>query len=358
MRREVRVLFEKAIDSLVLSIEHFNRPWDRGREEVVLILLDRSFELLLKAIIVHRGGKIREPRAKETIGHDKCVRKCLTDGDVQCLNEDQALTIQIVNSLRDAAQHYLLEISEQQLYLYAQAGVTLFDGLLRDVFDSALTDYLPERVLPISTSPPQDLHVLMEAEFQEVKKMIAPRSRKRLLARAKIRSLAIIEASLQGERSQPSKSELDRLLREVSSNKSWQDVFPGVATLNLDTSGTGLSVSLRITKKKGEPVTLVPEGTPGATLIAVKRVNELSFYSLGLNQLAEHLDLTAPKTLAIVKELKLQDDEECFKEIQVGKARYKRYSQTALERIRAQLPSLDLDEVWKRNKPPSGRRGR
>ena len=63
MKRETRVLFEKSLDSLVLSIEHFNRPWDRGREEVVLILLDRSFELLLKAVIIHRGGKIREPRA-------------------------------------------------------------------------------------------------------------------------------------------------------------------------------------------------------------------------------------------------------------------------------------------------------
>jgi hypothetical protein len=358
MKREVRVLFEKAIDSLVLSIEHFNRPWDRGREEAVLILLDRSFELLLKSAIVHRGGKIRERRAKETIGHDKCVRKCLTDDQVKCLNEDQALTIQIINSLRDAAQHYLLEISEQQLYLYAQAGVTLFDSILRVVFASTLTDHLPERVLPISTSPPQDLHVLMEAEFKELKQLIAPRSRKRLQARAKLRSLAIIESSLQGERSQPSKGELDRLLKQVAANKSWQDVFPGVATLNLDTSGSGLSVSLRITKSKGEPVTLVPEGTPGATLIAVRRVNELGFYSLGLMQLAQHLELSPPRTLAVVKELGLQSNDEYFKEIQIGKTRYKRYSHAALEILRQRLPDLDIEEIWRKNKPPSGRRRR
>ena len=59
MKRESKILLRKAIDSLVLSIEHFNRSWDRGREEAVLILMDRSFELLLKAIIVHRNGMIR-----------------------------------------------------------------------------------------------------------------------------------------------------------------------------------------------------------------------------------------------------------------------------------------------------------
>ena len=74
MKKEARLLREKAINSLILSIEHFNRPWDRGRVEGVLILLDHSFEMLLKAAILHRGGRIRESRAKETIGFDKCVR--------------------------------------------------------------------------------------------------------------------------------------------------------------------------------------------------------------------------------------------------------------------------------------------
>jgi hypothetical protein len=45
-----------SVDSLVVAVDHFNRAWDRGRTEAVLILLDRAFELLLKAIIVHRAG--------------------------------------------------------------------------------------------------------------------------------------------------------------------------------------------------------------------------------------------------------------------------------------------------------------
>lgn len=358
MRREARLLLERASDSLLLAIEHFNRPWDRGREEAVLIFLDRSFELLLKAAIVHQGGRIREPRARETIGHDKCVRKCLTESGVKSLDEDEALTIQIINGLRDAAQHHLLEISEQQLYLYAQAGATLFDRILTRVFRKHLRDSLPERVLPVSTSPPRDLDVLMEAEFSELKRLCKPGSRKRLLARARARALAIVEASLRGERLQPSKGELDRLLKEVGRATDWKEVFPGVAHLNLDTSGSGFAVSLRISKSEGEPVTLVPEGTPGATIVAVRRVNELSYYSLGLSNLAEKLRLSPPRTLALVRHLELQNDAEHFKEIQIGSVKYKRYSLKALDRLKRALGEINMAEVWAQHKPPGRRRSR
>ncbi len=53
MKKQARMLLDRAIDSLVLAVEHFNRPWDRGRREAVLILMDRSFELMLKAAILH-----------------------------------------------------------------------------------------------------------------------------------------------------------------------------------------------------------------------------------------------------------------------------------------------------------------
>lgn len=106
MKKEIKLLLGKSLDSLVLSVEHFNRSWDRGREEAVLILLDRAFELFLKAIILEKGGKIRDKGSRETYGFDKCVRKCLSDSTVKCLSEEEALTIQIINSLRDAAHPF------------------------------------------------------------------------------------------------------------------------------------------------------------------------------------------------------------------------------------------------------------
>jgi hypothetical protein len=64
MRKECKTLHGKAIDSLVLAVDHFNGVWDRGRTEAVLILLDRAFEVLLKAIIVHRGNAIPRRRRR------------------------------------------------------------------------------------------------------------------------------------------------------------------------------------------------------------------------------------------------------------------------------------------------------
>ena len=56
MKQEARILLRKSLDSLFLAIDHFNRPYDRGRTEAVLMLMDRAFELILKATIVQRGG--------------------------------------------------------------------------------------------------------------------------------------------------------------------------------------------------------------------------------------------------------------------------------------------------------------
>lgn len=351
MKREAKVLREKAIESLTIAIELFNRPWSMGRPEAVLILLDRAFGVLLKAVIVHRGGKIRKPKSKETIGFDACIRKCVTDAQVACLTEEQAITPQIINSLRDAAQHYLVDVSEDEFYTFTQASVTLLGEILISALSISLSDHLPERVLPVSTRPPRDLPTMIDQQFREIKELVAPGSRKRLEARAKLRPLAIIEGSLRGTRTQPTERELGSLIRKIQSGVKWQDLFPGVASLRIDIDGTALSLSIRLTKREGEAVHLVPEGTPGATVVAVKRVNELDFYSLGLKQLVEKLGLTQLRTLALVKHLQLQDSEDFFKEIRVGKAKFKRYSPKALDTLKKALKEVDMEAVWQQHKP-------
>jgi hypothetical protein len=314
----------------------------------VLISVDHSFEMLLKASIIHRGGRIREPRKKQTIGFDACVRKALSEGPVQFLSSEQALTLQTINALRDAAQHYLLEISEQQLYLHTQAGVTLFADVLEQVFEEPLGEHLPGRVLPVSVSPPRDLAALMASEIDEISALLEPGRRRRVEARARARSLAIMEAAVRGERVQPGRGDLDKLLNRITTGEDWTAIFPGVASLRIDSTGGGIPFSLRIVKAEDAiPIRLVKESEdPGAAVVALRRVNELDFYNLGLNQLAEHVHLTAPRTLAVVRALGLQEDDDYFKEITIGSARYKRYSQKAIERISEELPTLDLGKVW------------
>ena len=83
MKKEPKLLKQKAVNSLTLCVDHFNRTSDTGRVEAVLHFLDHSFEMLLKASILHCGGKIRDRGEKNTIGFDTCVRRALSDGNFE-----------------------------------------------------------------------------------------------------------------------------------------------------------------------------------------------------------------------------------------------------------------------------------
>jgi hypothetical protein len=348
MKKEARLLLGKAIDSLVLSVEHFNRPWDQGRVEAVLILIDHAFEMLLKAAILHCGGKIREAKAKQTIGFDKCVRLALSDGEIKFLTPEQALLLQSINSLRDAAQHHLVDISEQHLYLQAQAGLTLFKDLLESIFKKDLVIDLPARVLPLSTKPPTDLSALFANEVKEIKKLLQPGTRRRLEATSKVRALAIMEGAIQGEMVQPSQGDLQKICRGIQAGQSWMQIFPGVASINITAEGYGPSIDLRITKKEGIPVHIVPEGTPGSATVGIKRVNELDYYSMSHKQLAPKIGLTDPKASAAIWHLGIKSDPECFKEIMIGKSKFPRYSRKALDKIKINLRNLNIEEIWQK----------
>ncbi|MDR7606354.1 MAG: hypothetical protein QN116_03835 [Armatimonadota bacterium] len=350
MKREAKLLLQKAVDSLLLAIELFNRPHDRGRVASTLIMLDHSFEMFMKAAILHRGGHIREKRAKQTIGFDTCVRRSLSDGTIKYLTEEQALVLQTINGLRDAAQHHLLDISEGQLYVHVQSGVTLFRDLLKSVFNQDLGCHLPARVLPVSTSLPTDLVTLFESEVEEIRKLLQPGRRRWIEAHARLRPLAILDATLRGEKGQPSDSALRRIGKQLRQGKAWADVFQGAAAVELTADGKGPSLSLRLSKKEGIPIQLVPEGIPGASVVAVKRVNELDYYSLGAKQLAEKLGLTIPRVVAIVDYLNLRKNAECYKEFKIGSQLHKRYSPKAIDAIEKALEKESADEIWAKRK--------
>jgi|SRR5271166_3520493 len=351
VRKEARTLYGKAADSLVLAVDHFNSVWDRGRIEAVLIMLDRAFELLLKAIIVDRNGKIRAKDSNLTIGFDSCLRKCISEEPLRCLTEDEAVTLQNLNSLRDAAQHYFTELSEDLLYIYAQSAVTLFDKLSTDVLRLTLSDTMPKRVLPVSPKPPRDFGLILDGEFGDIAKMLSPGSRKGLDAKARIRSVAILQSSLDGQKSQPSDRELDGIVKRIRAGDGWRAIFPGVATLRIDPNATGPGLALRITKKEGEAIRLVPEGSPDAAVMAVKRVNELDFYSMGLNDLADKLKATSPKLLALIIADQMQKNLDYFKLVKIGRTAHKRYSPEALNHLHKRLKEVDLDAVWQQHRP-------
>ncbi len=347
MKREVRLLKAKATASLTLSIEHFNRPWNLGRGDAVLILLDHSFEMLLKAAILQRGGRIRDPRQKNTIGFDACVRRSLSSPSVRFLSEEQALVLQAINGLRDAAQHHLVDLSEAQLYLHAQGGVTLFRDILADVFQENLSELLPARVLPISTRAITDPMIMFDEELDEVRQLLAPRSRRAAEAHAKLRGLAIVDGAIRGELLQPGEGDLRKIATKVQAGEGLDQIFHGIASVKFVTDGSGPSLSLRITKNAGVPVSIVPEGTPGSSVVAVRRVDELGFYNLGHKDLGMKVGLNHNKTTAAIQVLNLKSDPDSYKEFKIGAIRHQRYSQNAITRIKSLLEGKTADDIWR-----------
>jgi hypothetical protein len=354
MKKEAKLLKAKATSSLVLAVEHFNSLSDTGRTDVVLMLLDHSFEMLLKAAIVHRGGRIRDPGSKNTIGFDACVRRCLSDARISFLTEEQTLTLQTINGLRDAAQHHLVELSEGHLYLHAQSGITLFRDLLRCVFEEELSNSLPARTLPISTVAQLDPIALFVDEVEEVKRLLQPQRRRATEATARLRPLAILDGTIRGEKLQPGVGDLSVLGRRIAAGEDFEAVFPGISAVEFTTEGSGPSLTLRLSKKEGIPVHLVPEGTDGAAVVGVKRVNELDFYSLGHNELAKKLGITPNKATAAIWDQHIQQSEDFFREIKIGSSKFKRYSVKALQHLQVAIAADGIEAIWERYRADQG----
>ncbi len=308
--------------------------------------MGHAFEMLFKAAIIQRGGKIIKADRNQTLSLRECLRKATSQTNVRFISAEQADAVRILSDLRDAAQHHLLELSEQHLYVQVQAGFTLFRDIYQSVFDRDLYVHLPERSLPISTKAPTDIEAVFAREADEVRQLLRPGRRRRVSARAKLRGLAIVEGAIRGDDSRPSDRQLEGYLDAMAGDKKWEDIFPGVATITLTATGSGPSLDLRITKKDGLPIHLVPADTPGSSPMAVKRVDSLGFYTLGRNDLAKRLGLTGPKTSAFIWHLKLKEDEDCFRRVDIGKSTFDRYSQRAVERLREALSTLDINDVW------------
>lgn len=348
MRKEVRLLKEKSLSSLILSVEHFNRPWGTGRTEAVLMFLDHSFEMFLKAAILARGGRIRDPGEKNTIGFDACVRRALSTGDIKFLTKEQALTLQVINGLRDAAQHHLVDISEAHLYLQAQSGMTLYRDLLKLVFKENLRELLPERVMPVATIAPLDPLSLFVEEIKEVAKLLAPGRRRRAEATARLRALAIVDGAMRGERLQPSEALLGKLSRQIAEGKTdLHGLFPGISAVSFTTQGRGPQVDLRISKKEGIPVTLVPEGAADSSVVAVKRVAELDYYNLRFGDLVEKAGITTNQVTAIISLRKIKEDEDYAKKFFNTWC----YSQKALAVIKGALKEKSAESWWQQYRP-------
>lgn len=346
MLRLSKLLLDKAADSLVSAIDKFNTSTERGRKTEVLILADHCHEMLLKAAIAERRGQLVSKQTGHMIGFSDCVNRASSTGNIKFLKPQHCVALRHVNGLRDAEYHALSDVSEEELYIALQESITVVRDVLKEVFDLELYDWLPRRVMPVSTLPLTDVLAVFESKLEEVKKLLAPGRRRKIEARAAIASLTVLESALNESDAPPTEKEIVRKMGQLARGEPIGNVFPAIHLLDVDVDGSGPTISLRLTKGTGMPVRLVnAEGkdSSDATVIASRRVAETGYYKFGLVDMAKRLGINQHDALSMVHHLSIQDNEENFKIIQIGKSKHKRYSQKSLDAIKDGIGRGELD---------------
>ena len=341
IRREAKILKEKAVASLKRSVAAFNGFADEGRHCAVLRDLQHSFEMLVKAALTQNRVSVFDKHLGRSLGFEKCVNLAREHLGV---TEDEAGTLRAIDALRDDEQHWHATISEGLLYAHVRAGVTLFDDLLQRCFDERLVEHLPHRVLPISAEPPKDIQLLIDEEYSQIADLLKPNRRRSAEARGRIRSLLALEAHTADV--VVSKQDVDRVERAIKKGDTRSKVFPRLDELTTEVAGEGVNVAVRFVKKGGLPVRYVAADDPTAAA-AVREVDLQRKYHWSPAALAEKLGLTGPRAVALRRHLGIDNDENCVHTFKFGSQTHTRFSDNAYRRLKEALETVDMDAVWK-----------
>jgi hypothetical protein len=345
-KREAILLKNAAVDSIVLAVDHFNRAVGPARLEASVIFAQRALELLLKAAIHERTGKIRDTSSGYTYGFSKCLN--IATDQLGVVTPDERVSLQALEADRDAATHHLIETDEPLLYIKVQSAVTIFASLLARAFDERLTDVLPIRALPVSAEPPSTLGEAIDAEMLAIRALLAPKKRQSVEAKARLRTLLNLDTAAWGRGDRPTERELDRAMAAIREGRDWRDIFPGVATLEIEGGGdSGIPVAVRLTRGDGPGVRRATRGEEAEALL-YREVNPFERWPFKPTDVAKRIELSEPKTWALIEHLDLKGDDAYYKDIPVGGGQVvPRYTQEAVERLRAAREEVDMDGVWR-----------
>lgn len=343
MRRDARMLKKKAVASLRHAMSAFNGLDDDARHTTVLVHLQHAFEMLLKASLHEHHHVVVDKVTGQSLGFKKCLN--LATEDLH-LEKETAGLLRAIDQLRDDEYHYLGLVSEGILFVHLRAAVTIFDGLLKSVFGEALADHLPARVLPISTEPPENLEILIDREFSQVRKLLEPGRRHGAEVRARIRTLLALEGYA-SEDAEVRDADVRRVEKAIRQGDERSAVFPRLEGLSSRTVGLNVSIRIHTTRKDGVPVRFVAADETGDAG-AVRDVDLQKRYPFTKKELADQVGLTIPKATALRAHLGIDDDDAMRHQFTFGHTTHECYSHAALHAMRNALSEgLDIDEVWR-----------
>ena len=325
----------------MLGIEIFNRPHDRGRTDGVLFCLDHAFEMLLKAVVFEKTGRIRNRRDTKNYGLEKCLNIC--ESTLNVIDKDEALVLKNLNGFRDASVHDILDISEGLLYGHAQSAVQIFATLLKKVFNKELSKTLPRRILPIATVVPTDITAIVAEDMEAVRSLLGGRRRREDDAEARLRPYMVIEKNIremQGvTHAVPSVSVAVKSLK----SEDWKSTLPMVAGLVQPVAG-GIPLSLHVTKGDGFPVRVDPKAP---TAIAFRYIKPEDKYPYLTGELGKKLGISPAKVVAFARMFQMKDNDEYHTSIKVSTTgKVQRYSEKAHQVLAAAIVKEGAEKLW------------
>jgi hypothetical protein len=342
LRSSARILKKKALSSMRLSVAAFNSMSEDGRATSVLLHVQHSFEMLLKASLNQAQVKVFDPKTGRSLGFEAVVRQAQQAPSIK-LTDEEAGTLRAIDAMRDDEQHWYNEVDEGILFLHVRAAVTLFDDLMYRVFAERLADHLPRRILPISVEPPQDFQILVDREYANIAQLLQPGRRAGAEARARIRTLLAMEAHNEPD-TKVSDTDVSRVEKGIRAGKERDQVFPRLSNVGATISGAGPEVQVRMVKKGGLPVTYVSDGS-GNDVAAIRTVDLQKKYHRSATELAAAAGLTRPRA-ALRAHLGIDTDPNVTHTFHFGSQRHIGFSDNALSLMKDAKETLDMTAIW------------
>ncbi|WMI98147.1 hypothetical protein RBU55_21605 [Pseudomonas chlororaphis subsp. aurantiaca] len=341
LKREARTLKNKAIASLRRGLEVFNGHDDLGRTESVLLHLQHSSEMLTKALLVQKSKPVFDKERGIAIGLDKALNVATSNG---YMTSAQAGAIRAMDTMRDAAQHWMIVVPEDALFVTARALLTTLDEVLVEHFADALANNLPLRVMPLSTTALPSFDILVDREFRHIAELLAPNKRARDEARGRIRTLLAMEAHV-SETVKVSERDIDRIEKAIKDGTQVDQVFPRLIALASNITGEGPTLRVHFSRKDGAPVRYVSGDDPEAAG-AIREVDLQKKYHLSPTALAEKLGLSLSKCKALREMLGIDGDQANMMTFEFGSQKHPRFSDNALRILQEQNRPEVVEAAW------------
>jgi hypothetical protein len=152
-------LLSNSKQSMIASIELYNKPQFPYREEVFVILLVNAWELLLLAILSHKKKRIFQKKIRDkpykTLKFFDAFKQAKSYFPENLTLKAVEENLNLIKKYRDNAIHYYnSEKLPHCMYVLAQAAIINYREIVRHIFNQDLADRMNLVLLPLSFGGP------------------------------------------------------------------------------------------------------------------------------------------------------------------------------------------------------------